>query len=107
MSTTESYEFSWTTTPDFSPFVVDFSTAKKSEVPKKGKTGDYISTEWSVAIKSAKISNTLLITGISQKHFERMRVLRAFGLINLTVSRGMAAVGQPASFAPYIISGVA
>ena len=107
MSTAAAYDFGWPQVTEFGTFTVDFSTASSIEVPKHGKNGDYTQKEWSVVIRCAKISEPILLTGIRTKDYERMRVLYAMRLKNLTVTRGMAAPGQPASFAPYIISGAA
>lgn len=107
MSTTASYEFGWPNVTELGTFQADFAQSVMSEVPRKGKNGDYIAKEWSVVVQSAKISIPVKLTGVSAKNYDRMRLLTLMGLKNLTVTRGMAAVGQPASFAPYIISGVA
>ena len=101
------YEFGWPNVTELGTFQADFSQSNSSEVPKKGRNGDYISREWSVVVSCAKIATPIKLVGVSAKNYDRMRLLGLMGLKNLTVTRGMAAVGQPASFAPYIISGVA
>lgn len=104
---TQTYEFGWPNVTELGVFVADFSTAQSTEVPKTGKNGSYVSKEWSVVIQSAKLTTPVRITGISAKNYDRMRILSLMGLKNLTVTRGIPAVGQPTSFAPYIIQGVA
>lgn len=100
------YEFGWPSITELGTFTVDLSQSSMAEVPKKGKNGDYISKEWSIVVVPAKISKALRVTGVSQRHYDRIRVLMLTGLKNLTVVRGLAAPGQSSSFAPYIISGV-
>jgi len=103
----EYVEFGWPNVTELGTFAADFSSAVSADVPKTGKNGSYVSKEWSVVVSCAKLTQPIKLTGISAKNFDRMRLLTLMGLKNLTVTRGMAAVGQPSGFAPYIISGVA
>ena len=107
MSSITAVEFGWPTVTEIGTFQADFSQAVVADVPKTGKNGSYVAKEWSVVVVSAKMTQPIKLTGVSSKNFDRMRILSLMGLKNLTVVRGMAAVGQPSSFAPYIISGVA
>jgi hypothetical protein len=103
---TEAQTFGFGSSTEIGKFVVDFSQTTKQLVNRKGKNGDYTATEYSIVVQSALSTSPMLLTGVSSKHYDRMRILSLQGLKNLTVSRGIAPLGQPSSFAPYIISGV-
>lgn len=104
-ATTELETFNASVLEEISPFSVVFEETEKELVNRKSKDGrTYTATQYSIVVVSAIYSKKLRITGISEQIYTRMRLYRLKGVINLAVTRGLAA--KEGGFSPYIVSGV-